>query len=59
MRNMYLFSAPYSLKPSNFLGDISDRNFSFFFLAVPCGMQDLTSMTRDQTHGPCSGCAGS
>ena len=25
------------------------------FLAVPRGMQDPSSLTRDQTHAPCSG----
>ena len=25
------------------------------FLALPCGMQDLSSPTRDQTYAPCSG----
>ena len=27
----------------------------FFFLAVPCGMWDLSSLTRDETQAPCSG----
>ena len=26
-----------------------------FFLAVPKGMQDLSSLTRDRTHAPCNG----
>ena len=26
-----------------------------FFLAAPCGMWDLSSPARDQTHVPCSG----
>ena len=29
--------------------------FFFFFLAVPCGMWDLSSLTRDQTCAPCMG----
>ena len=30
--------------------------FSFFlFFAMPCGIQDLSSPTRDRTHAPCSG----
>ena len=29
--------------------------FFFFFLAMPCSKQDLSSLTRDQTHAPCSG----
>ena len=28
--------------------------FFFFFLAMPRGMWDLSSWTRDQTHAPCS-----
>ena len=27
----------------------------FFFLAALCGMQDLSSPTRDRTHTPCTG----
>ena len=27
----------------------------FFFLAVPCTIRDLSSLTRDQTCDPCSG----
>ena len=30
-----------------------------FFLAVPRGMQDLSSPARDGTHTPCSGSAES
>ena len=26
-----------------------------FFFAIPGGIQDLSSLTRDQTHAPCSG----
>ena len=29
--------------------------FIFIFLAVSYGMQDLSSLTRDQTHTPSSG----
>ena len=29
------------------------------FLALPCGMQDLSSPARDRTLAPCSGSAGS
>ena len=29
--------------------------FLFFFLAVPRGLQDLSSLTRDRTCAPCSG----
>ena len=29
--------------------------YSFFFFAILCGMQDLSSPTRDQTWAPCSG----
>ena len=29
--------------------------FFFFFLAVPCGMRDLSSLTRDRTRAPGSG----
>ena len=28
--------------------------FLFFFLATPCGLWDLSSLTRDQTRAPCS-----
>ena len=28
-------------------------------LATPCSMQDLSSLTRDRTHAPCSGNMGS
>ena len=27
----------------------------FYFLAVPCSMQDLSSLTSDRTHAPCNG----
>ena len=27
----------------------------FYFLAALCSMWDLSSLTRDQTHAPCSG----
>ena len=30
-------------------------SISFFFLAVPLGLQDLSSPTRDRTPAPCSG----
>ena len=33
--------------------------FFFFFLAAPHGMWDLSSLTRDRTHAPCSGSAES
>ena len=29
-------------------------SFPFFYLAVPCGMWDLCSLTRDGAHSPCS-----
>ena len=29
-----------------------------FSAPLPPGMQDLSSLTRDQTHAPCSGSAG-
>ena len=29
--------------------------FFFFLLAVPCGIQDLSSPTRDRTRAPCGG----
>ena len=32
--------------------------FLFNFLAISCGMCDLASLTRDWTHGPCSGMHG-
>ena len=31
----------------------------FFFLAILCGLQDLSSLTRYQTQAPCSGNAES
>ena len=34
-------------------------SFSFFFLALPHSIWDLSSPTRDQTHTPCSGSAES
>ena len=33
--------------------------FILFFLAAQQGMQDLSSLTRDQTHVPCDGSAES
>ena len=33
--------------------------FFFFFLAAPRGMQNLSSLIRDQTHAPCRGSAES
>ena len=32
--------------------------FIFIFLAAPCGMRDLSSLTTVQTHAPCSGITG-
>ena len=29
--------------------------FFFFFLATPCGIWDLSSLSRARTHAPCSG----
>ena len=29
------------------------HNFFSFFLATPCGMWNLSSLTRDRTHTPC------
>ena len=29
--------------------------FYFYFLATLHSMQDLSSLTKDQTHAPCSG----
>ena len=43
------FSLLYLLPTVPALGDF------FFFLAAPCGMQDLSSPTRDWTYTPCSG----
>ena len=28
---------------------------SFFFFTAPCGMRDLSYLTRDRTHDPCIG----
>ena len=33
--------------------------FYFNFLAVPLGIQDLSSLTRDRSHAPCIGSAES
>ena len=33
--------------------------FFFFFLTTPCGMWDLSSLTRDRTCAPCIGSAES
>lgn len=30
-------------------------NYYYYFLATPGGMQDLHSLTRDQTYAPCIG----
>ena len=38
------------------LTTLGDRCYSFF---LQQGMQDLSSLTRDQTHTPCSGSAES
>ena len=47
---------------------LSEPAFIFFkntvfylllFLALPCNMWDLSSLTRDQTHASCSGSLGS
>ena len=32
---------------------------SFFFFCLLCRMQDVSSLTRDQTWAPCIGSAGS
>ena len=41
------------LLPSILRDSSSDPHF--FFLATACGMQDLSSLNRDQTHASCSG----
>ena len=41
-----------------FLGNAPNQQSLFFFfnfLATPCGMWNLTSLTKDRTHAPCSG----
>ena len=35
------------------------KHHSFFFLASPCGLQDLSSQKRNQNHAPCSGSTAS
>ena len=47
-RNTYLFSAPDSWTSSNFLGEISDRNFFFFC----CTMWHAGSYFHDQGSDP-------
>ena len=37
-------------------GERKKRKYLFFFLVAPCDMQDLSSLTRDQT---CASCIGS
>ena len=34
-------------------------DFFCLFLVMPCDLWDLSSLTRDQTHSPCSGSAES
>ena len=41
-----------SMKESKLL-QFSFLSVSFFFLATPCGMQDLSFKTSDQIHAPC------
>ena len=36
-------------------GEVAGGRVAFFFSAVLCDMWDLSSLTRDQTHAPCSG----
>ena len=51
----YIFPAAADSIFENNLGKISCLICSFFFLAKPHGMQDLSSLTRDGIHVPCSG----
>lgn len=50
-----LLGAFWFLHPHSVMTVLTSLLFFFFFLAALCGMQDLTSPTRDQTWAPCSG----
>ena len=43
-----------SLDPFTILSHFPSALCCFIFGATLCGMQDLGSLTRDQTHAPCS-----
>ena len=47
----------YYLKPVDFCSFM--YMFICLFIATPCSIQDLNSLTRDQTCAPCSGSMGS
>ena len=51
----YIFPAAADSIFEKNLSKISSLICSFFFLAKPHGMQDLSSLTRDGIHVPCSG----
>ena len=58
----YLVSQPQCRPVWSILGEPrrqQSANLFFFFFATPRGMWDLSSSTRDQTHAPYSGRAGS
>ena len=38
-----------------FFASTECKTVAFFFLAAQFDMQDLSSLTRDQTHAPCIG----
>ena len=49
LKDMRKVSPPFSLPP------LISLSLSFFPLAVPHSLRDLSSLTRDRIHAPCSG----
>ena len=59
LEGRFLTTGPPGKSPCHYF---KEKTISFngyiFFLAMPCGMQDLSSLTRDRTCTPCSGSSG-
>ena len=53
------FAKLFSRKFVPFHHSLISLHLNFFFLAMLCGMKDLSSLTRDGTRAPCSGSAES
>ena len=52
---VWTWNARVSLRLKAGESELFKKKKKFFFLAIPCSMQDLSSLTRNWTHAPCSG----
>ena len=59
MKRLFGFFTTFTIGYLSIVEFVRNVWFSFFFFALPCGMQDLSSLTRDQTCTPSIGSAQS